>query len=155
MRMLAALGPQMLSLARTRAGAAHPYLVPPEHTAMARQALGPGVLLAPEQAVVPVADPGRGREIARAFVNDYLALPNYVRNLRRLGFTDDDLAAPASDRLVDALVARGDEDAIAARVRAHYDAGADHVCIYVVGGAGEELPLGAWRRLAPALTGLH
>jgi len=78
-----------------------------------------------------------------------------VRNLRRLGFTDDDLAGPASDRLVDALVARGDEDAIAARVRAHYDAGADHVCIYVVGGAGEELPLGAWRRLAPALTGLH
>ena len=155
MRMLAALGPRMLSLARTRAGAAHPYLVPPEHTAMARQALGPGVLLAPEQAVVPVADPGRGREIARAFVNDYLALPNYVRNLRRLGFTDDDLAGPASDRLVDALVARGDEDAIAARVRAHYDAGADHVCIYVVGGAGEELPLGAWRRLAPALTGLH
>ena len=119
---------------------------------MAREALGPGVLLAPEQAVVPVADPQRGREIARAFVNDYLALPNYVRNLRRLGFTDDDLAGPASDRLVDALVARGDEDAIAARVRAHHDAGADHVCIYVIGGTHEELQLEAWRRLAPALV---
>src|SRR5256886_4839984 len=140
------------SLARARAGAAHPYLVPPEHTAMARQALGPGVLLAPEQAVVPVADPRRGRETARAFVQDYLALPNYVRNLRRLGFTDDDLQGRASDRLVDALVARGDEDAIAARVRAHHDAGADHVCIYVIGGTHEQLQLEAWRRLAPALV---
>ena len=154
MRMLAALGPRMLSLARARAAAAHPYLVPPEHTAAARQALGPGIVLAPEQAVVFGADPRHGRETARAFVNDYLALPNYVRNLRRLGFTDDDLAGRASDRLVDALVARGDEDAIAARVRAHHDAGADHVCIYVVGGADEELPLDTWRRLAPALTAL-
>ena len=90
MRMLAALGPRMLSLARARAGAAHPYLVPPEHTAAARQALGPGVVLAPQQAAVLDADPARGRERARAFVNDYLGLPNYVRNLRRLGFTDDD-----------------------------------------------------------------
>jgi probable F420-dependent oxidoreductase len=154
MRMLAALGPRMLSLARARAAAAHPYLVPPEHTAAARQALGPGIVLAPEQAVVFGADPRRGRETARAFVNDYLALPNYVRNLRRLGFTDDDLAGRASDRLVDALVARGDEDTIAARVRAHHDAGADHVCIYVVGGTDEELPLDTWRRLAPALTAL-
>ena len=154
MRMLAALGPRMLSLARTRAGAAHPYLVPPEHTAAARQALGPDILLAPEQAVVLSADPQLSREKARAFVHDYLALPNYVRNLRRLGFTDDDLHGRASDRLVDALVARGDEDAIAARVRAHHDAGADHVCIYVFGGDDEVLPLDAWRRLAPALTSL-
>lgn len=153
-RMLAALGPRMLSLARARAGAAHPYLVPPEHTAAARQALGPGVTLAPEQAVVSDADPQRGRERARAFVNDYLALPNYVRNLRRLGFTDDDLAGQASDRLVDALVARGNEDAIAARVRAHHDAGADHVSIHVVGGGDEALPFDAWRRLAPVLTRL-
>ena len=93
-----------------------------------------------------------GRETARAFVHDYLALPNYVRNLRRLGFTDDDLRGRASDRLVDALVARGDEEAIAARVRAHHDAGADHVCIYVIGGTHEELRLEAWRRLAPALV---
>jgi probable F420-dependent oxidoreductase len=153
-RMLAALGPRMLSLARARATAAHPYLVPPEHTAAARQALGPGITLAPEQAVVLGADRQLGREQARAFVNDYLALPNYVRNLRRLGFTDDDLHGPASDRLVDALVACGDEDAITARVRAHYDAGADHVCIYVIGGRDEALPLDAWRRLAPALTSL-
>ncbi len=93
--------------------------------------MGPGTVLAPEQAVVLDPDRRRGRERARAFVNDYLALPNYVRNLRRLGFTGDDLRAPASDRLVDALVAHGDEDAIAARVRAHHDAGADHVCVYV------------------------
>ena len=155
-RMLAALGPRMLSLARERAAAAHPYLVPPEHTAAAREAIGPGTVLAPEQAVVLDLDRRRGRERARAFVNDYLALPNYVRNLRRLGFTDDDLRAPASDRLVDALVAHGDEDAIAARVRAHHDAGADHVCVYVVGsgdgGGAEALALDAWRRLAPALT---
>ena len=154
MRMLAALGPRMLSLARVRAAAAHPYLVPPEHTAAARQALGPGILLAPEQAVVLGTDPRVGRERARAFVNDYLALPNYVRNLRRLGFTDDDLDGQASDRLVDALVAHGDEEAIAARVRAHHDAGADHVCVYVFGGGDEALPLDAWRRLAPALTSL-
>jgi len=159
MRMLAALGPRMLALARARAGAAHPYLVPPEHTAAARQALGPDVVLAPQQAAVLDADPARGRERAREFVNDYLALPNYVRNLRRLGFTDDDLRGPASDRLTDALVAHGDEDAIAARVRAHHEAGADHVCLHVVGApaAGPEqaeaLPLAAWRRLAPALTG--
>jgi probable F420-dependent oxidoreductase len=158
-RMLAALGPRMLSLAGARAGAAHPYLVPPEHTAAARQALGPGVVLAPQQAAVLDDDPARGRERAREFVNDYLGLPNYVRNLRRLGFTDEDLRGPASDRLVDALVAHGDEGAIAARVRAHHDAGADHVCLYVLGapatgqGAGEPLPLAAWRRLAPALTG--
>ncbi|HEY1325183.1 MAG TPA: LLM class F420-dependent oxidoreductase [Streptosporangiaceae bacterium] len=154
MRMLAALGPRMLSLARARAAAAHPYLVPPEHTAAARQALGPGILLAPEQAVVLSTDPRLGRERARAFVNDYLALPNYVRNLRRLGFTGDDLDGQASDRLVDALVAHGDEEAIAARVRAHHDAGADHVCVYVFGGGDEALPLDAWRRLAPALTSL-
>jgi probable F420-dependent oxidoreductase len=158
MRMLAALGPRMLSLAGARAGAAHPYLVPPEHTAAARQALGPDVVLAPQQAAVLDADRARGRERAREFVNDYLGLPNYVRNLRSLGFTDDDLRGPASDRLVDALVAHGDEDAIAARVRAHHDAGADHVCLYVLGGADskqaepEALPLDAWRRLAPAVV---
>jgi probable F420-dependent oxidoreductase len=151
-RMLAALGPRMLSLARARAAAAHPYLVPPEHTAAARQALGDGPVLAPEQAVVLDADRRRGRDRARAFVADYLALPNYVRNLRRLGFGDADFTGGGSDRLVDALVAQGDEQAIAARVRAHHDAGADHVCIYVFGDGDEALPLEAWRRLAPALT---
>jgi probable F420-dependent oxidoreductase len=151
-RMLAALGPRMLSLARARAGAAHPYLVPPEHTAMARRVLGPGVVLAPEQAVLLDADPRRSRERARAFVSNYLELPNYVSNLRRLGFAEDDFRGGGSDRLVDALVARGDEEAIAARVRAHHDAGADHVCIYVFGGAAETLQLEAWRHLAPVLT---
>jgi probable F420-dependent oxidoreductase len=154
--MLAALGPRMLSLARTRTSGAHPYLVPPEHTAMARDALGTDAILAPEQAVVLATDRRSGLDQARSFVASYLLLPNYVRNLRRLGFGDDDLAGNGSDRLVDALVACGDEDAIAARVRAHHDAGADHVCIQVVGaGEGDEaLPLPAWRRLAPALASL-
>jgi probable F420-dependent oxidoreductase len=89
---------------------------------------------------------------ARAFVSDYLALPNYVNNLRRLGFGEDDFRSGGSDRLVDALVASGDEEAIAHRVRAHHDAGADHVCVYVIGGTGEALQLEAWRRLAPVLT---
>ena len=156
-RMLAALGPRMLGLARARAGAAHPYLVPPEHTAAARRALGPGVLLAPEQAVVLDPDPRRGRELARTFVSDYLALPNYVRNLRRLGFTSDDLRGPASDRLTGALVAYGGEEVVATRVREHIEAGADHVCVYVIGSGDdgdEDLQVDAWRRLAPALTSL-
>jgi alkanesulfonate monooxygenase SsuD/methylene tetrahydromethanopterin reductase-like flavin-dependent oxidoreductase (luciferase family) len=151
-RMLAALGPRMLELARDRAGAAHPYLVPPAHTALAREVMGPGTVLAPEQAVLLDSDPFRGRERARSFVSDYLALPNYVRNLRRLGFAEDDFRGGGSDRLVDALVARGDEEDVARRVREHHDAGADHVCIYVIGGAGETLQLDPWRRLAPALT---
>jgi probable F420-dependent oxidoreductase len=155
-RMLAALGPRMLSLARARTSGAHPYLVPPEHTAMARDALGPGAVLAPEQAVVLAAHRRTGLERARSFVASYLQLPNYVRNLRRLGFGDSDLTGYGSDRLVDALVAYGDEAAIASRLQAHYDAGADHVCVHVVGpGDGNEtLPLAAWRRLAPALTSL-
>jgi probable F420-dependent oxidoreductase len=151
-RMLAALGPRMLSLARDRAGAAHPYLVPPQHTAFARQVLGQGPVLAPAQAVILEVDRQRGHELAKAFVSYYLTLPNYVRNLRRLGFGDDDFADNGSDRLVDALVVHGDEEVIAARVGAHHDAGADHVCIYVVGRGDETLPLDAWRRLAPALT---
>jgi len=155
-RMLAALGPRMLSLARARTSGAHPYLVPPEHTAMARDVLGTGAILAPEQAVVLSAERRSGLDQARAFVASYLLLPNYVSNLRRLGFGDSDLAGNGSDRLVDALVAYGDEAAIAGRVRAHHDAGADHVCIQVVGASegDEALPLEAWRRLAPALTGL-
>jgi probable F420-dependent oxidoreductase len=154
-RILAALGPRMLSLARARTAGAHPYLVPPEHTSLAREALGNSAVLAPEQAVVLTADPRSGLEQARSFVAPYLRLPNYVHNLRRLGFEDDDLAGNGSDRLVNALVAYGDEAAIAARVQAHRDAGADHVCIHVVGtaGSGETLPLTVWRRLAPALTG--
>ena len=154
--MLAALGPRMLALASARTTGAHPYLVPPEHTAMARDALGPGALLAPEQAVILDPDRRSGLEQARSFVASYLLLPNYVRNLRRLGFDDGELTGNGSDRLVDALVAHGDEAAIARRVQAHHDAGADHVCIQVVGArdGDEVLPLAAWRRLAPALTSL-
>jgi probable F420-dependent oxidoreductase len=153
-RILAALGPRMLELARERAAGAHPYLVPVEHTARAREILGPDRLLATEQGVVLAADAERGREIARAHVAPYLELPNYVANLRRLGFGDEDLDPGPSARLLDALVAYGDEARIAARVAGQLAAGADHVCIQVVGQSGEALAREQWRRLAPALTGL-
>jgi probable F420-dependent oxidoreductase len=151
-RVLAALGPGMLRLSAERAAGAHPYFVPVEHTAAARAALGPGPLLAPELAVVLESDPAVARRAARAYMALYLQLSNYVRNLRRLGFTDDDVSGP-SDRLVDAIVAWGDEEAVARRVRAHLDAGADHVCIQVLEETGEMggVPLDAWRRLAPTL----
>jgi probable F420-dependent oxidoreductase len=148
-RVLAALGPRMLELARERAAGAHPYLVTPEHTVRAREVLGAGRVLAVEQSVLLERDAARGLAQARAFVADYLQLPNYVANLRRLGYGDDDLGP--SDRLVRALVAFGDEEPIAARVRSHFDAGADHVCVQVIG-ARDDLALDQWRRLAPALV---
>jgi probable F420-dependent oxidoreductase len=128
-RVLAALRPRMLELARERAAGAHPYFVPVAHTARARALLGDGPLLAPEQTVVLDSNPDRARTTARGFVRRYLQLPNYVNNLRDLGYGDEDFADGGSDRLVDAIVAWGDEDAIAARVRAHHDVGADHVAI--------------------------
>ena len=149
-RVLAALGPRMLELARDRAGGAHPYLVPPEHTQVARATLGSEPLLAPEISVLLEPDAERALERSRAFVADYLRLPNYVNNLRRLGFGDADVAGAGSDRLVRALVAAGDEQTIADRVAEHHAAGADHVAVHVIG-AGETLPIEAWRRLAPAL----
>jgi len=149
-RILAALGPRMLELARERASGAHPYLVPPEHTRLAREALGEGRLLAPELSVLLESDGERALERARAFVSDYLRLPNYTNNLRRLGFDDADLVDGGSDRLVRSLVAFGDEDAIVASVAAHHAAGADHVTLQVIG-AGETLPREDWRRLAAAL----
>jgi probable F420-dependent oxidoreductase len=148
-RVLAALGPKMLALAAERAAGSHPYFVPPEHTARAREVLGPDRLLLPEQAVVLDADPTRAREVARAHMATYLTLPNYTNNLRRLGWSDDDLAPPGSDRLVDAIVAWGDEDAVARRVAEHRAAGADHVCIQVLDADMRALPLEGWRRLAP------
>ena len=151
-RVLAALGPKMLELARTRAGGAHPYLVTPEHTKVARDALGAGPLVAPEQAVVLETDATRAREIARLHLVGYLALPNYANNWRRLGYTDDDIANGGSDRLVDALVVWGDEAAITARVQQHFDAGADHVCIQALTDNPVALPLDEWRRLAEPLT---
>ncbi len=152
-RVLAALGPKMLALAKERAGGAHPYNVTPEHTAQAREILGPGPLLAPEQAVVLETDPAEARRLARLHLQIYLGLPNYTNNLRRLGFDDDDLTPPGSDRLADAIVAWGDADTIATRVRAHHDAGADHVAVQVVMPELGELPLEQWRELAPALRG--
>jgi probable F420-dependent oxidoreductase len=149
-RILAALGPRMLELARERSDGAHPYLVPPEHTRLARETLGEELLLAPELSVLLDSDPDRALERARAFVSDYLRLPNYTNNLRRLGFGDGDLADGGSERLVRALVAFGEEDAVLEGVAAHRDAGADHVTLHVIG-AGETLPREDWRRLAAAL----
>jgi probable F420-dependent oxidoreductase len=153
MRVIAALAPKMLKLAAERAAGSHPYFVPPEHTARARQTLGKGPLLAPEQAAVLETDAGKAREIARAHMSTYLGLPNYVNNLKRLGFTDDDIANGGSDRLVDAIVVWGTVDAVVKRVRAHHDAGADHVCVQVLDADPRALPMRQWRELAPALLG--
>jgi probable F420-dependent oxidoreductase len=150
-RVLAALGPRMLRLARDRSAGVHPYLVPPEHSALAREAVGPDALIATEQAVVLETDATTARRIGRAHLAMYLALPNYANNLLRLGFTDDDIAVPGSDRLVDAIVAWGDVDAIKARVDAQRAAGADHVCIQVLE-ADYDMPTAVWRELAPALN---
>ena len=155
-RVLAALGPKMLELARDHAGGAHPYLVTPEHTEVAREALGDGPLLAPEQHVVLETDGPRPRHRPEGIAT-YLQLPssNYVSNWRRAGFGEDDFADGGSDRLVDHVVAWGDEAAIAARVQAQLDAGADHVCVQVVTGAERtDFPRAEWRALAPALVGL-
>ena len=149
-RALAALGPKMLRLAADRSLGAHPYFVPVDHTARAREVLGDGPLLAPEVTVVLERDPTTARSRARAFTAGYLGLPNYVNNLRALGFGDDDVAGAGSDRLVDAVVAWGDLEAVSARIQAHLDAGADHVCIQVVG-AGEGFPIRHYRELAAAL----
>jgi probable F420-dependent oxidoreductase len=127
--VLAALRPKMLALAAQKTRGAHPYFVPPEHTARAREILGRGPWLCPEQMVLRETTPSKAREIARRNMAIYTGLPNYQNNLRELGFGDADFANGGSDRLVDAIVAWGDEDAIAARIRAHHDAGADHVCI--------------------------
>jgi probable F420-dependent oxidoreductase len=150
-RVLAALGPKMLDLARTRSGGVHPYLVTPQHTALARAAMGPDRLVAPEQAVVLEEDPVRARELARHHLAAYLDLPNYANNLIRLGFVEDDLRDGGSDRLVDGLIAWGDDDAIRSRVEEHRDAGADHVCVQVLTGDFVAHPVAEWRRLAAIL----
>lgn len=150
-RVLAALGPRMLELARERTAGAHPYLVTPEHAQQARQRLGDDAILAPEQAVALVTDPAAARELARQHLAIYLGLPNYTDNWRRLGFTDDDLAGGGSDRLVDALVAWGTLDRVVDRVVAHLAAGADHVCIQVLAPDLRSFPRAQWRELAAAL----
>lgn len=151
-RVIAALGPRMLELARARTAGTHPYLVTPELTSSARAGIGPDLLVACEQGVVLETDPAVARQIARSHLATYLGLPNYANNWRRQGFTDDDIVDGGSDRLVDALVVWGDEDAVAARVRAHRDAGADHVCIQVLTDDPSAFPTRQWRALAPALT---
>ncbi|MDP9465012.1 MAG: LLM class F420-dependent oxidoreductase [Actinomycetota bacterium] len=150
-RALAALGPKMLSLAATRTAGVHPYLVTPEHTHVARQAVGPDALVATEQGVILETDPERARSIARTNLARYFAMPNYTNNWKRLGFTDAEIADGGSNRLIDALVAWGDEAAIASRVQEHRDAGASHVCVQVLTDTPNTLPLEQWRILAPVL----
>jgi probable F420-dependent oxidoreductase len=150
-RILAALGPKMLRLAAERAAGAHTYFVPPEHTARAREILGSDRILAVEQAAVFETDPSKARETARVHTSRYLALPNYVNNLRRLGYGDADLKDAGSDQLVDAIVVWGDLTAICNRVRAHHSAGATHVCIQVLPADPQALPMSQWRELASAL----
>lgn len=152
LRVLAALGPKMLQLAAERADGAHPYFVPPEHTARARRILGGDRLLAVEQAVVLETDSAKARTIARSHTSRYLALPNYVNNLRRLGFADEEFANGGSDRLVDAIVAWGDMTAVMERLRAHQSAGADHVCVQVLPPEPQALPMSQWRDLAAAVS---
>ena len=153
-RVLAALGPKMLELARDRAQGAHPYLVTPAHTATAREVLGEGPVLAVEQAVVLTDDDEQWRAAAHAHLEIYTGLPNYRASWVREGFDDSDFVRGGSERLKEGLVVRGDEDAVVRRVREHLDAGASHVCVQVLGATAFDVDRDGWRRLAPALTGL-
>jgi probable F420-dependent oxidoreductase len=149
-RLLAALRPRMMELARDRAAGAFPYFVPAEHVADARSALGPSPVLAVELAVVLDTDPASARATARNHTGIYVGLPNYTNNLRRFGFDDDDFTGAGSDRLVDAIVAWGDLDTIKTRVQEMRDAGADHVCVQLI--PRDDGTLRAdWRELASAL----
>ena len=149
--VLAALGPRMLELAAARADGAHPYFVPVEHTPFARERLGPEPCLAVEQTAVLSTDPGEARRIGRAFARHYLALPNYANNLRRVGWSDEDIAGDGSDRLIDAVIAWGDVDAIVGRVRQHLDAGADHVCVQLRAESSADPALAGYAELAAGL----
>jgi probable F420-dependent oxidoreductase len=144
-RVVAALGPKVLKLSAQRSAGAHPYLTTPEHTGQARNILGNSVYLAPEHKVVLSTDVDEAREVGRGAVDFYLNLSNYLNNWKRLGFTDDDIAKPGSDKLIDAVVAHGTADAVAARLNEHLGSGADHVAIQVLGG---------WDKLIPTLTEL-
>jgi probable F420-dependent oxidoreductase len=144
-RVVAALGPKVLKLSAQRSAGAHPYLTTPEHTGQARNIIGNTVFLAPEHKVVLTTDADEARAIGRKSVDFYLNLSNYLNNWKRLGFSDDDIAKPGSDKLIDAVVAHGSADAVAKRLTEHLDAGADHVTIQVLGG---------WDKLLPTLTEL-
>ena len=150
-RVIAALGPRVLALAAQRSAGAHPYLTTPEHTAKAREQFGNRMFLAPEHKVVLTTNAGEARRIGRQSVGFYLDLRNYVNNWRRLGFTENDVRKPGSDKLIDAVVAYGTPDAIVARLTEHLNAGADHVAIQVLGGRYEDILLPALTELAAAL----
>jgi probable F420-dependent oxidoreductase len=150
-RVLAALGPKMLELSATRTRGAHPYLVTPHHTGKAREVLGDGPLLLPEQTVLLTDNRDEARAVGTDWLRTYMTLPNYANNLLRSGFTQDDLDS-VSDRLFDALIAWGDEDAIVERVNEHRAAGADHICVQALTADRLGFPREQWRRLAAALT---
>jgi probable F420-dependent oxidoreductase len=152
--VLAALGPRMLELSAARADGAHPYFVPLEHTPIARERLGPEPCLAVEQTAVLSTDPAEARKVGRSFARHYLALPNYANNLRRLGWSDDDIANDGSDQLIDAVIAWGSADQIVARVKAHLDAGADHVCVQLRVASSSDPAVEGYRELASGLLAL-
>jgi probable F420-dependent oxidoreductase len=152
--VLAALGPKMLTLAGEKADGAHPYFVPVDHTAMARETLGADPILAPEQMVVLDPDRERGLQTARNGMAVYLRAPNYVNNLKRFGFTDDDMENGGSEKLVDAIVAVGDVKTAVDRVEQHFAAGASHVCVQVLGEDLRSVPESGWRELAAGLGAL-
>lgn len=147
---VAALGPQMMALAGQRTAGAHPYLIDASHTAGARAIMGPGKLLAPEQGVILESDPAAARELARGALVHYSRLPNYCNSWRRLGYSEADIET-VSDHLLDGIFAWGGPDQIAARVKAHHDAGADHVCIQAISATGLDGARHAWRELAKVL----
>ena len=149
-RMIGALGPKMLQLSAERTAGAHPYFTTPQHTAEARALLGAKPLIAPEIAVIFETDKDKARETARKFMGTYTRLPNYANNLMRLGFTQDDVTNQ-SDRLVDEIVTWGTLDKIAARIKEHHDAGANHVCVQVLTHDPLELPMAGWRELSALL----
>jgi probable F420-dependent oxidoreductase len=149
-RCLAALGPKMLDLAGERTAGTHTYFVPVEHTRFARERLGPGKLVAPELACVIDTDPVRAKAVARDYAKLYLGLRNYTQGLLRFGFTEHDLADGGSDRLIDAVIPQGSAEQIGEVVRAHFDAGADHVCLQPLGEDG--VPRASWTALAKALA---
>jgi probable F420-dependent oxidoreductase len=151
--VLAALGPRMLELAAAETAGAHPYFQTPEHTATAREIMGPDRLLAPEQMCVLSTDAAEARALARRVMSSYVDRPNYANNLLRMGFTHDDLSGEFSDRLVDAIVVWGDAATVATRVAEHHAAGADHVCVQVLTANPREGVVEGWRELAPALLG--
>lgn len=152
--LLGAMGPRMARLAADRTAGLHPFLVSPDYTAKMRALLGSEAIIAPHQAVVLSTDADQARSLARQQLGMFIGFDAYRNNLRRLGFTDEDLVPGGSDRLIDALVAWGNEDAVRRRLREHLDAGADHVAVHVLS-TDPGLPLPAWRRLADLTTHLN